>query len=112
MTQEERKAAHDIINNLSTIDNLSVDHMTSIDTLREYIDSEDESAEALKEWKDKYKALEGDYRNLAEENSRITTAYRERWDAATTGTMANGVYVDKTVDRVPEYSYEKLMKGE
>lgn len=112
MTAEERQAAHGIINDLASIDNLSVDHMTAIDTLRGYIDSEDESEGALKEWEDKYKALEGDYRSLAEENSRITTAYRERWDAATSGTMTNGVYVDKTVDRVPEYSYEKLMKGE
>lgn len=112
MTVEERRAAHDIINSLSGIENLSIDHMNSIDTLRGYIDSGDESEGALKEWEDKYKKLESDYRNLADENTRITTAYRERWDAATSGTMVNGVYTDKTVDRVPEYTFEKLMKGE
>mgnify|MGYP001045716726 FL=1 len=111
MTLEERDRLHEELNILSKNTNLSVDEMESIDRIRSLADSADESAGEEKAWEEKYKKLEEDYRNIAEENSRITDAYRRRWDESTVGTKVNGEFVDKTVTDVSYNTYEDLLTG-
>lgn len=112
MTAEERAKIHEVLNDLSKDRDLSVEQMERISEVREYVDRDDESAGAIKMWEDKYKELEDSYQRAMEDNARITEAYRKRWDETTTGTLVNGTYVSKEVDRVSERTYDRLMKGE
>lgn len=111
ISQESKDRIKESLSSLGG-DNLTVEQMETISGLREFIDSEDESEGALKEWEDKYRAMEQDYRNAMDENSRVVEAYRKRWNDSYTGTLVNGQFVDKTVEDVSGYSYDNLMKGE
>lgn len=112
LSEERRKELHKKLNTLSGRDNLSVEEMEAIADIRKGLDEEDESAGELKEWEDKYKKLEGDYKMALEDNIKITEAYRQRWNESTVGTKVNGKFVEKTVTDVSDYTYDNLLKGE
>lgn len=111
MTEEKRKQIHSEIDVLSSRENLTDEEKDAIIRLRDAIDSDDESAGELKMWEEKYRDMVEKYQAESEERERLLDAYRRRWDETTTGTRVNGEYVDKTVERVNEYTYDRLFGG-
>lgn len=112
MRKEERERIHELLNNLGSDQNLSAETLEKIEEVRDYVDSADESAGEEKRWEEEYKAEKQRNEDLTSRFDALNDAYRKRWDETTTGTKVNGVYVDKTVDRVKDYTYEKLLNRE
>lgn len=111
MRPEERERIHELLNTLGSDQNLSAEILEKIEDVRDYVNSVDESAGEEERWEEKYKAEKQKNEDLTSRFDALNEAYRKRWDETTTGTKVNGAYVDKTVDRVTDYTYDKLLIG-
>ena len=105
MTAEKKENYLNILSGMSSQEDLSVELMDAITVLMDGISQEDDDSKLVEE----LESVKSSLRDEIAKKDKILEAYRRRWDESMVGTRVNGKYVDKAVEEVSDYTYEKLM---
>ena len=105
MTAEKKENYLNILSGMSSQEDLSVELMDAITVLMDGISQEDDDSKLVEE----LESVKSSLREEIAKKDNILEAYRRRWDESMVGTRVNGKYVDKAVEEVSDYTYEKLM---